>query len=165
MSFVFPWRWLRWSDGGMNAQSERAPPQIDIVLTWNDLPKGGKRYGVVGSDSRWNGDGGCVYMCRCTRVCVCVCYVSVRECGWVVGYMFMNEPLRAWVACCHVVIVKIVYCVWKGLSWSWKLGFQYDDSGATGLWFPKHLCQLRLPTPEEEQNNNVDKKHFLAFDF
>lgn len=32
-------------------------------------------------------------VCKCvsrTRVRVCM-----RECGWVGGYMFMNEPLRA----------------------------------------------------------------------
>lgn len=121
-----------------------------IVLTWNDLPKVGKRYSVVGSDSKWSGDGGCVYMCRCTRVCVCVCVMCVCASvgGWSGTCLWMSLWEREWRA---VIIVKIVYCDWKALSWSWKHEFQYDDSGATGLWFPKHLCQLRLPTRGTEQ--------------
>lgn len=43
----------------MDVWSERAALQIDVVLTWNELPEGGKLYSVLRYDKRSSRDGGC----------------------------------------------------------------------------------------------------------
>lgn len=76
-------------------RSARAAPQIDVALTWNELPEGGKLYSVLGYDSRSSGDGGWG-RARVRQSVLCVCLsVCLFVCGAVC--CFMNEQTEEWV--------------------------------------------------------------------
>lgn len=62
---------------GLMLKSERAALQIDVALTWNELPEGGKLYSVLGYDSRSSRDGGW----GCVLACVSVCLVCLKLFG------------------------------------------------------------------------------------
>lgn len=95
-SFVFPEGDCDKRRGdGLMWRSARAAPQIDVALTWNELPEGGKLYSVLGYDSRSSGDGGW----GCARVRQSVLCVCLSVCLFVCGAVccFMNEQTEEWV--------------------------------------------------------------------
>lgn len=113
----FPRRWLRRAaQRRRDAQSERAALQIDVVLTWNKLPEGGKVYGVL-RYNRSSRDGGCRY--ALSHLCEGVLVLFVNE--WHAVMLLGNGSMKLSHSHCStskltVSLFFLHYWVWVSFS-------------------------------------------------